>query len=245
MQPHSMCTLALVNYIWNSYRTDVPIRATARVEYQNRYGRYVSNIYRLFDIQISDDNRHLSVSTIRDGGGLSCTMDARRPSASEGSRVTMTHRTQHRAGLREEFSLYRTGIRNGKHFNSEVYGDFSGSVNPSNVEHIRLQCHLKNKFGQYVPVNYDLSLEVTQSKQPASEDKKTEDQTNQSAAVTGQARQTDLKQSAQISDLKAKDPDQGELIISESKASNPFLGMFILLGLGLLVIIILSLLLWL
>ena len=157
MQPHSMCTVALTNYIWNSSHGNVPKEAKARIEYRNRDGSYKTNAYRLFDIRVNKDNTELTVSIIRDGGGLSCTMHARRSSTSEGSLITMTHETQHISGLREEFNLYKSGIKNGRHVNSRAYGPFQGDVQRHNLETLTLVCSIKKDSG-FVSSTYQLEL---------------------------------------------------------------------------------------
>lgn len=157
MQPHSMCTVALTNYIWNGTHGRVPKEAKARIEYRDKYGAYKTNAYRLFDIKVNKDNTELIVSIIRDGGGLSCTMHARRSSTTEGSLITMTHETQHVSGLREEYNLYKSGIKNGRHVNSKAYGPFEGEVSRHNLEILTMTCSIKKDFG-FVSSTYQLEL---------------------------------------------------------------------------------------
>jgi len=158
MQPHSMCTLALANYAWNSINPRLPEACSARIEYKDKNGLYKSNGYKLYGIRLNSDNTELTVSIVRDGGGLSCTMHARRSSTSEGSSVTMTHETQHVSGLREIFNLYKSGIKSGRHENSQKYGDFNGDIRPHNYKDLRLECKIKKDNGSMATSSYGLTL---------------------------------------------------------------------------------------
>lgn len=157
MQPHSMATLALVNYCWNFHLT-IPTECRARVEYRNARGEFRTNIYRLYNIKSNFAKTDLEVTILRDGGGLSCTMHARRMSNSEGSLVKMTHDTIHISGLEEEFKLWSTGIRNGRHHGSQRYGAFEGDVNKNIPTFLRLQCELIAKPSSVWSL-YELRLE--------------------------------------------------------------------------------------
>jgi len=157
MQPHSMCLVALTNYYWNN-RFQLPSECRARIEYRDKDGLFRTNIYRLYSITGNPSKTELSATMLRDGGGLSCTMHARRTSSSEGSLVRMTHDTIHVSGLEEEYKLWSTGVKNGRHTNSQRYGEFSGDINPNIPTFIRLNCELLAKPSSIWSL-YELRLE--------------------------------------------------------------------------------------
>lgn len=159
MQPHSMCTVALANFVWNQHNHPIPELCTARVEYRDRYGKYKTNVYRLYNIIVHPDMTYIRVSILRDGGGLACTMHARRPSHSEGNRVTQEHDTQHIHGLREEYYLYKSSVKSGRHVNSGRYRNFEGDLRKEDRKKMSLYCEIKREDGSFFYSKYELQLE--------------------------------------------------------------------------------------
>lgn len=157
MQPHSMCTVGLCNYVWNYYK---PVENEYRmsVEYRSEYGVKVL-YYRLFNVKVSEDGTELSVAIQRDGGGLACVVHARRASRTEGAEVTMTHETQHVAGLREVYNLYKGQVLNGMHYNSKKYRGFRGQLaSKSDPKHFQLTTDLVRADGSTSVGQYDLRI---------------------------------------------------------------------------------------
>lgn len=155
MQPHSMCAVALAGYVWNRPEPKKIKSCSMEVEYKSN-GLYKKNIYRLSNISISSDDREMDVHIIRDGGGISCTMNIRRSSKSEGSQVTMTHGQIHVAGLREVYNLYKNNISGGMHYNSQRYKGFKGTISASR-EKVVLDCEVIQKNGSVAEVKYELN----------------------------------------------------------------------------------------
>lgn len=131
MQPHSTCAIALANYIYNFHHRPHRAKGLIRIEFQNRFGEYKSLIYTFEDLRSrgEDYRRGFTVWVKKSGDPLSCILTVHTPEGSpyEGRHYFITHGTQHRAGLEEHFDLYRTGIRNGHHRNSEKYEDYSAT----------------------------------------------------------------------------------------------------------------------
>lgn len=157
MQPHSMCAVALVGYIWNSHKEMNISKCVMSVEYRNRFGDYKSNSYDLSDIEESSDRRELKIRIMRSGGGLACKVIARRSSTSEGAKITMTHETIHVSGLREEFKLYAKDVSEGMHYNSQRYRRFVGHFG-SGRESLNLVCEIKRDDDTYYSSAYKLNI---------------------------------------------------------------------------------------
>lgn len=155
MQPHSMCVVSLVGLLWNSIDRKKVSRCEMRVEYTKR-GSYAFHSYELSNIYESPDRRELRVSVMRAGGGLSCTVNARRTSLEEGAQVTMTHDTIHVAGLREVFNLYRLKVSSGQSQNSRLYKGFGGEFQTDDYKKLDLYCEVLNDNEVYVPVRYQI-----------------------------------------------------------------------------------------
>ena len=158
MQPHSMCAVALAGYMWNRVEPVKVTNCSMEVEYTVR-GRYKKNVYRLSNIAVSSDNREISFSVIRDGGGLACVIDIRRSSFSEGFEVTMTHRTTHISGLREVYNLYKNRVSGGFNYNSRKYGGFKGTLS-SDRKTVELECEVRRDNGSLYPVKYTLKIRL-------------------------------------------------------------------------------------
>jgi hypothetical protein len=155
MQPHSMCVVALSGLIWNSPKPIKVLKAGMAVEYRKR-GAYIRYYYDLTNIEETPDRLNLKVTVMRSGGGLSCTVNARRTSREEGSEITMTHETIHVNGLREIFRLYRFRISGGRHENSERYGRYEGDFQSDDYKKLNLRCEVKLDDGSFVTEPYDL-----------------------------------------------------------------------------------------
>lgn len=162
MQPHSMCAVALAGYVWNRPEPKHVTSCVMGVEYK-RDGTYRKNIYRLSNILTSPDNREMRVHIVRDGGGISCEITLRRSSTQEGSEVTMTHGQIHVSGLREVYNLYKNKVSSGMHYNSERYRNFKGDVS-SNRKKMQLWCEVKNRYGNFITVLYELELQQVAEK---------------------------------------------------------------------------------
>jgi hypothetical protein len=155
MQPHSMCAVALVGFMWS---TSTPVKVSSsgmRVVY-TKQGAYASHSYDLSNISESADRRELRVSIMRSGGGLACTVNVRRSSLEEGCEVTITHDTQHVAGLREVFNLYRVRVSNGMSYNSMLYKGFSGEFQTLDRVKLNLTCDVKRDDDSYASVGYEI-----------------------------------------------------------------------------------------
>lgn len=164
MQPHSMCAVALANYVWNSATWMELEKVQMRVDYKDRYGASKFNIYELWNIQRDRDDREMRVQIMRGGGGINCTITLRRNTPQEGAEVTMTHSEQHIAGLREVFYLYKEKISSGKHYNSLKYGDFEGYNNHPDRRRIALYCDLRMSAHTFVRIKYELEITDVKSK---------------------------------------------------------------------------------
>lgn len=173
MQPHSMCAVAIAGYIWNSHKKQKVLKCVMSVEYRDRYRKLKVNIYDLTDIEEGDKGRELKFRIMRSGGGLACKVLARRISHSEGTKVVMTHETIHIAGLREEYKLYTMEVREGRHYNSIRYGEFSGFFGAGR-ESLSLKCDIKNDEGYFVTTDYKLKMTQLVTKEPDEDDKKTD-----------------------------------------------------------------------
>ena len=154
MQPHSMCVVALANVVWNSGKMITHLSsASMNVSYENSERRTRNMKYDLSQFQLSSDRREFSVSVMRGGGGLACTVTAR---TNADGHVVMTHSNQHVSGLREEFNLYKDAVKSGRHYNSMKYKDFSGTI--SNERSMKLTCEIKVDKNKYISVPYELSV---------------------------------------------------------------------------------------
>ena len=156
MQPHSMCAVALANYMWNKYAPTGVNSMVMRIDYQLK-GRYKTNIYRLGYIEENANRTEIKFYVIRDGGGISCQITMTRPSPIEGARVTMTHSQNHISGLREEFNLRPNCVYQGQHFNSLKYRNFAGSSTHPERKKFILESEI-NRGNYFVPVRYELEI---------------------------------------------------------------------------------------
>lgn len=159
MQPHSMCAVALANYVWNSFEKIKVSSCAMNIEYLNRYGENQLKKYRLSNFAESSDRREFTVYIIRDGGGISCSITVRRNTTQEGAEVEMTHSQIHVSGLREVYRLMKEEITNGRHYNSLIYKDFKGEQTSSDRRKLRLWTDVKQKKDdRFVRTQYDLEI---------------------------------------------------------------------------------------
>ncbi len=158
MQPHSMCAVALANYMWNRPERRLVKSCYMDVEYYTTDGKYKLNKYDLTHIEESDDRRTLKVYIMRSGGGISCQITLMRSSVEEGGEITMTHSQNHVSGLREVYKLYKNKLQNGMHYNSERYRNFKGeSYHPERKTfHLESEVRIKNDI--FVWKTYDLRI---------------------------------------------------------------------------------------
>lgn len=157
MQPHSMCAVALVNYMWNRHSPTGIKSCVMNVEYYLR-GKYRLNKYELTGIKESEDRKSIKVYIMRSGGGIACQITAERNSASEGSKVTLTHSQNHISGLREEFNLYKNKVIQGRHYNSQKYRNFSGESRHPDRIRFQLDSEIKRK-DDFEYLSYELEMD--------------------------------------------------------------------------------------
>lgn len=159
MQPHSMCAVALANFMWNRYSPTGLKSAIMNVEYYSTSGKYKLNKYDLNYIEESSDRKTLKVYVMRSGGGIACQITLTRPTVEEGAEITMQHSQIHISGLREIYKLYKNKIVQGRHRNSERYRNFAGQSYHPDRKTFRLYSEIKNKeTGYFVPIQYDLTM---------------------------------------------------------------------------------------
>lgn len=154
-----MCVVALTAYLWNR-----PVRLNLKkaliyITYRNRYGEYKNNVYDTEIVSRSPDDCELKVYVIRSGGGISCTVTAKRNSTQEGSEVVFTDHSQHHlSGLRELYKLYKNRIAYGDNQGSKLYRRFEGETTDDTRRRYRMMCEVINSQEQYVPVLYEIEL---------------------------------------------------------------------------------------
>jgi len=157
MQPHSMCAVALSDYIWHwDGATGKDYRVS--VEYRRYDGTYRSLKYRCTPT-LSTDRRQLDVFVVRDGGGIACTVTLMK-SGSEGSEVTSRHSQQHVSGLREVYNLYRGKVKNGMHYNSLMYKRFEGElISRADPKKMRIVTEVLVDEYKFVPISYQVEID--------------------------------------------------------------------------------------
>jgi len=159
MQPHSMCTLALTNYLWNDpYHINIS-SCEMKVEYRSIDGRHKTMYYTLMDIVQSKDRREITSRIKRHSGGFSCTMTADRNSIQEGSEITMRHSVIHIHGLKETFNLWKKNTSNGRHHNSKRYAGFKGEQRGPDRKQYDLNCEILADTGEWLTSKYELEIE--------------------------------------------------------------------------------------
>lgn len=159
MQPHSMCAVAVANYVWNAHEKITATNYEVKVEYIHRRGEFKTNIYRLSGFKEESDRKAFSVYIIRAGGGIACTIYARRNSTQEGSKIEMTHSQNHTSGLREEYELWKKNIKYGRHYNSSLYRDFEGESITDDRKRINFNCDVKQIDNKtFKKVNYEITI---------------------------------------------------------------------------------------
>lgn len=129
MQPHSMCALAVAGYVWNR---PTPIDQKylrkkfndVEIEFTNHEGKTRKMYYNLEITKRKADETELDIKAVKSSGDLACTLEIRRGSSAESSRVTVVHQTQHVSGLKEIYNLYKDYTTGGHHENSTKYGKF-------------------------------------------------------------------------------------------------------------------------
>lgn len=165
MQPHSMCAVALANYVWNSpYFMGHVEGANMNVSYQNSEGKYRLMKYELSGFNLEKDNRTFSVFILRGGGGISCKITATRGTAEVGAKVSMTHSQNHVSGLREEYTLNAKEIANGRHYNSQRYRNFSGeNAHPDRLK-LKMRCEVRVEKERYITIPYELEITSVKTK---------------------------------------------------------------------------------
>lgn len=164
MQPHSMCTLALANFVWNRPKDQQVLignsKINMKVDYISLPGspdeRSRTLYYDLYNYEETTDRYEFKVNIVRASGGINCQMRVWRDSLGEPQTVKMTHGQQHAAGLMEEFRMYRRSLK-GHHHNSKRYTSFSGDIDRR--EEITLSCGVLNlKTHQPNYIRYDLKI---------------------------------------------------------------------------------------
>jgi len=152
MQPHSMCAVALSNYIWYANgQAGVDYRVT--VEFRRHDGTYRNLKYRCTP-SLSTDKSRLDIFIIRDGGGIACTITLDKRGA-EGSEVSSSHSQQHVSGLREVYNLYKGKVKNGMHYNSLMYKGFEGElITQADPKKMTMKTEVKVTQDRYATINY-------------------------------------------------------------------------------------------
>lgn len=156
MQPHSMCAVALANYMWNRHDPTGISSAKMKIDYELR-NRPRTNAYRLDYIEENKNSTEIKFYIMRDGGGIACQITISRSSPSEGSKVTMTHSQNHISGLKEEFYLYKNKAISGQHRNSLKYRNFDGESSHPERKKFTLRSEIK-RGKDFIPIKYELEI---------------------------------------------------------------------------------------
>lgn len=149
-----MAALAVISYVWNGHGPMHPKRAQVDVEYRNKHGLYRKLVY---DVDIEELSAGSKDARVRVGRGDSCKVIARRESTSEGSKITQQHETIHVQGLREEYHLWKKRIDQGRHYNSEKYGDFSGDISNADPKKLAFTSSILHDK-RFVPIHYEVDI---------------------------------------------------------------------------------------
>lgn len=160
MQPHSMCGVALANYMWNAAEPTGLLSAVMRIEYKLR-DRSRALLYELTNIRENKDHTEIKAYVMRGGGGIACQLTLSRNSAQEGTEVNITHSQNHLSGLKESFKLYKNQVTQGRHRNSEKYKDFKGENNHPDKKKFVLDSEVKRKTDgpyDYRWIHYELEI---------------------------------------------------------------------------------------
>gem|GEM_PF-3689265 len=147
--------VSLVGLMWNSPQPLKVLKSEIKVEFRKE-DIFAWHSYDITNVTESSDRREVSASIMRSGGGLACVMHARRSSLEEGCEVTLTHDTNHVAGLREVYNLYRLKVQSGMSHNSEKYKGFTGEFLTDDYKRIDLTCEVKRSSGEFTPVKYEV-----------------------------------------------------------------------------------------
>ncbi|NCN83047.1 MAG: hypothetical protein GW947_03705 [Candidatus Pacebacteria bacterium] len=149
MQPHSMCALAVAGYVWNRPAPIDPKYQRTKfnnveLEFTDHRDKTRKIYYNLEITKRKADEKELDIRAVKSSGDLACTLEIRRASNDEGSKVTVVHQTQHVSGLKEIYNLYKDYTTDGHHENSTKYGKFKAIFDSGNLD--RTTCEVRTEL---------------------------------------------------------------------------------------------------